>query len=483
MPYLIAEPTVIEAAGNKPKRIEEYAGGVNSEHEGVSVARMVSPEGWQEPGQRPEFEEITLVLKGTLRVEHVGGVLVVAAGQAVVTQPGEWVRYSSPEPGGAEYVAVCLPAFSPDTVHRDENDGGVEMTAPKMDLAKADAFADKLVGIINDGSLALMTSVGHRTGLFDTMASLAPSTSKEIAEAANLNERYVREWLGAMVTGRIVDHDAENGTYILPPEHAASLTRAAKADNIAVFTQYISVLGGVEDAIVDSFRNGGGVPYSEYPRFHEVMAEDSGLSSGAALVESILPLVPGLVERLEAGIDVLDVGCGSGHAINLIAQAFPKSRCVGYDFSEEAIVAARAEAERMGVMNARFAVRDVTVLNEAAGYDLITAFDAIHDQAKPRSVLKCIAEALRPDGTFLMQDIAGSSHVHKNLEHPIAPFLYTISCMHCMTVSLALDGEGLGAMWGEEKAHELLTEAGFTGVEVKRLSFDIQNAYYVITKG
>lgn len=120
MPKLIEAPTVIDAAGNKPKRIEEYAGRMNSGHSAVSVARMVSPEGWEEPGQCPEFEEITLVLNGTLRVEHEAGVLDVAAGQAVVAQPGEWVRYSSPAPGGAEYVAVCLPAFSPETVHRDE---------------------------------------------------------------------------------------------------------------------------------------------------------------------------------------------------------------------------------------------------------------------------------------------------------------------------------------------------------------------------
>lgn len=119
MPTLIPKPTVIEAAGNKPKQIEEYAGRVNSGHAGVSVARMVSPEGWQEPGQRPEFEEVTVVLRGMLRVEHEGGSLDVRAGQAVVARPGEWVRYSSPEPGGAEYIAVCLPAFSPDTVHRD----------------------------------------------------------------------------------------------------------------------------------------------------------------------------------------------------------------------------------------------------------------------------------------------------------------------------------------------------------------------------
>lgn len=119
MPKLIPTPAVINAAGTKPKRIEEYAGRVNSGHSGVSVARMVSPEGWLEPGQRPEFEEITVVLKGLLRVEYDGGALDVRAGQAVVTAAGEWIRYSTPEPGGAEYVAVCLPAFSPDTVHRD----------------------------------------------------------------------------------------------------------------------------------------------------------------------------------------------------------------------------------------------------------------------------------------------------------------------------------------------------------------------------
>ena len=119
MPRLIAQPTVVQAAGNKPKRIEEFAGLVNSGHESVSVARMVSPGGWQEPGQRPEFEEITVVLRGLLRVEHERGTLDVRAGQAVVSAPGEWVRYSTPEPEGAEYVAICLPAFAPSTVHRD----------------------------------------------------------------------------------------------------------------------------------------------------------------------------------------------------------------------------------------------------------------------------------------------------------------------------------------------------------------------------
>ena len=121
MPTLIEMPAVIQAAGSPPKRIEEYAGRVRSGHTAVSVARMISPEGWVEPAQRPEFEEITVVLRGMLRVEHEGGVQMVRAGQAIVTRPGEWVRYSTPEPGGAEYVAVCVPAFSPETVHRDDS--------------------------------------------------------------------------------------------------------------------------------------------------------------------------------------------------------------------------------------------------------------------------------------------------------------------------------------------------------------------------
>ena len=357
------------------------------------------------------------------------------------------------------------------------------MTIPELDQAKAEKFAERMVGVLNEGAIALMTSIGHRTGLFDTMAGLLPSTGKQIASAAGLNERYVREWLGAMVVGRIVEHDPENETYHLPQEHAAFLTRAASPENIAAFTQYIPLLGSVEDGIVESFKNGGGVPYSAFPRFHEVMAEDSGQTVLPALTDHILPLVPGLTERLEKGIDVLDVGCGSGRALNLMARTFPNSRFVGYDLSEEAIARARAEAEEHGTANARFEVKDAATLDEETRYDLITTFDAVHDQADPAAVLQGIANALKDEGVYLMQDIAGSSHHHNNLNHPIGPFLYTISTMHCMTVSLAQGGEGLGAMWGEEKAREMLREAGFKEVHVKQLPHDFQNYYYIATKG
>lgn len=357
------------------------------------------------------------------------------------------------------------------------------MTTNKPDQQKSEAFAERMLDVINDGALALMTSIGHRTGLFDVMAGLPPSTSGGIASAANLNERYVREWLAAMVVGGIVEHDPQDGTYYLPPEYAAWLTRAATPDNIAVAAQFIPVLASVEDQVVESFSHGGGVPYSAYARFHEVMAEDSGQTVVAALSDSILPLVPGLSERLEEGIDVLDVGCGSGRALNLLARKFPNSRFVGYDFSEEAIARARTEAEEHGTTNVRFEVRDVANLDEKEHYDLITTFDAVHDQAAPAAVLKGIADALRADGVYLMQDIAGSSHLQNNIDHPIGPFLYTISTMHCMTVSLAQGGEGLGTLWGEEKATEMLEEAGFREVEVKQLPHDFQNSYYIAKKG
>jgi 2-polyprenyl-3-methyl-5-hydroxy-6-metoxy-1,4-benzoquinol methylase len=355
-------------------------------------------------------------------------------------------------------------------------------TKELFDTLRAEEFAGRMLEILNGGALGLMVSIGHRTGLFDTLAKLPPSTPERIADAAGLNGRYVREWLDALVTGNIIEYDQENRTYFLPYEHAALLTRASTQGNMAATLQFISVLGSVEDKIVECFYRGGGVPYSAFPRFQEVMAEESNQTVAAALVDSILPLAPGLIEALERGIQVLDLGCGSGHAINLMARAFPKSQFTGYDLSYEGIIAARAEAKAEGLSNVRFDIRDVATLTDADRFGLITAFDAIHDQAKPAQVLKGVARALREDGIFLMQDITGSSHVHNNIGHPLAPFLYTISCMHCMTVSLAQNGEGLGTMWGEEKAGEMLAAAGFRKVEIKRLPHDIMNNFYVAIK-
>ena len=360
--------------------------------------------------------------------------------------------------------------------------GTPQLLESEFDKTKAETFAGYMTGLLNGGFLSLMVSVGHKTRLFDAMASLPPSTSEQIAQKAKLNERYVREWLGSMVTGKIVEYEGKTRTYRLPREHAAAITRAAGIDNIATMTQYLSLCGEVEGQVVECFRKGGGVPYSAYPRFTELMSEGSAKVLDAKLVNTILPLVDGLADRLRKGIDVLDVGCGSGHAINLMAKAFPNSKFAGYDFSKKGIAAAKSEATHMKLNNARFAVKDVATMNDRAKYDLITAFDSIHDQAKPTKLLKAISKGLRPDGVFLMVDIAGSSNLEDNLEHPLGPFLYSISTMHCMTVSLAYKGEGLGTMWGEQLAKRKLNEAGFTSTEIRRVPGDIVNSYYIAKK-
>lgn len=354
--------------------------------------------------------------------------------------------------------------------------------ATAMDQQKSDAFADEYMHMMNGGAMMVLASVGHRTGLFDVLADRPAAKSEEIAQAAGLNERYVREWLNGMVTGRWIEYDPAAKTYRLPGEHAAWLTRKAAPNNLAVFAQYIPLVGTVEDDIVASFHEGGGVPYSKFPRFHEIMAEESGETVVSALFETILPLVPGLEERLTAGIHVLDLGCGSGRALQLMAKTFPASTFTGIDLSGEAIGSARAAAERQGLTNAQFQVRDAAQWEETEAYDFITTFDAVHDQARPDVVMANIHRALKPDGVYLMQDIAGSSLVEKNIEHPFGPFLYMLSTMHCMTVSLAQKGMGLGTMWGMELAESMLKECGFASVEKHQLPHDLQNVFYVIRK-
>jgi 2-polyprenyl-3-methyl-5-hydroxy-6-metoxy-1,4-benzoquinol methylase len=209
------------------------------------------------------------------------------------------------------------------------------------------------------------------------------------------------------------------------------------------------------------------------------MAEESSQTVLPALVHSILPLVPGLVEDLKEGIRVLDVGCGSGRALNLMAKNFPNSQFTGYDFSKEAIDYATSESEKLGNKNTSFQIQDVEHFPASEKFDLVTAFDAIHDQAAPAKVLQNIRGAVKEQGIFLMQDIGSSSQLENNKTHPLGPFLYTVSCLHCMTVSLALNGHGLGAMWGKEKATEMLNEAGFSKVDVKQLPHDPINYYYI----
>jgi SAM-dependent methyltransferase len=351
-----------------------------------------------------------------------------------------------------------------------------------VDQAAEDAFTGRMVSMLNDAAVALLVSIGHQTSLFDLLATLPPANSTEIADAAGLDERYVREWLGGLTSAGIITYHAPSRSYALPVHHVAALTRAGGAKNVAKVAPHIAILGEVEQKIIACFRNGGGLPYSEFPRFHAVRAEEARDLIDASLVDEILPLVKHLPERLRSGIDVADFGCGSGHAVNVMAGAFPESRFTGLDFAEPAVAAARAEATHLGVRNATFRTQDLATLDLEDAFDLVTVFDAVHDQVEPARVLENVYRALRPGGTLLMADIKASSRLEENLGIPWAPMSYTISTMHCMTVSLAGGGAGLGSMWGQQLATSMLADAGFEEFEVREVETDPFNYYYIAFK-
>jgi len=233
--------------------------------------------------------------------------------------------------------------------------------------------------------------------------------------------------------------------------------------------------------VAEAFRTGGGVPYSAYqPDFTGLMDRRSRPRYDEFLFSAYLAKPEGLIPRLEAGIRVADVGCGTGYCITQMARRFPKSTFVGYDISSEGIGEARAAAH--GLANASFVVQDITRLETPAPFDLITAFDAIHDQADPAGVLRRVRAALSPGGTFLMLDVWASSDLTDNVGVPMAPYLYTMSTMHCMSVSLAGGGPGLGTAWGHQVATRMLHEAGFTDVKLFE-RVDPANSLYVARFG
>lgn len=350
---------------------------------------------------------------------------------------------------------------------------------PVFDENKAEAFAERFTGTLNEAAVAVMSSLGHRAGLFDALAAHPGLTSAALAGEIGVSERYLREWLGVMVTSGVVDYDPGAASYILPPEHAAFLTRAASPDNMAVTTQFIGLAASVEDKLLERFKSGEGLCYHHFDRFHEVMAEDSAQLVVANLTDAILPVVPGLVERLKRGIDVADFGCGGGRAMMALAKAFPNSRFVGFDLCEDAFRETATAAAFEGLANLGFEARDLSSGAPVGTFDLITAFDAVHDQADPKGFLRLVRQSLRPGGVFLMQDIGGSRDLEKNIPNPFAPLLFMISSMHCMPISLGQGGPGLGAMWGVETAEEYLAETGFAAVETHRLPHDPINAYFV----
>lgn len=351
-----------------------------------------------------------------------------------------------------------------------------------FDQPRAEAFAERMSEALNNTATIAMMAIGERLGLFDAMADMPPATSEEIANQTGLAERYVREWLAAMTVARIVEYDPARRTYALPPEHGACLTRDAPLGNLAVYARMAALLGAVQDEVVRCFETGGGTRYGDYPCFHEIMAGDSGQTVVAGLFDTIVPMVDGLHERLESGIDVLDAGCGRGQALLTLAQRYPASRFIGYDLCEDAIAWANDAAQKAEAHNIRYEVRDLTGYEEPGRWDLVFSFDAVHDQKDPQGLINGLARSLKPGGVYVMQDIGGSAHLENNVDFPMAPLLYAISCAHCTPISIGQGGAGLGTMWGWETAEAMLRNAGFRQIERNSFQHDPMNVWFVSRK-
>mgnify|MGYP006288032065 CR=1 FL=1 len=359
-----------------------------------------------------------------------------------------------------------------------------------MDQKKKGAFGSRLTDILNHGALNLALALGYQLNIFDVMADMdKPVSCRDLARAAGLHQRYVKEWLGIMCTGQIIeirDIGIEEAVYFLPPEHAALLTRKSGSSNMGVYTQEIPLLTQIAMArVAEDFSRGEGIPYDAYPRFQAFMAQLSHAKHRQVLIRHFLPGVDqgALVARMEQGIRVCDLGCGQGIALHLMAEHFPASSFFGIDNDAPAIETAQSRAGELGLQNIAFLAKDAASVQDDPdffqAYDYITAFDAVHDQSRPLEALRAVRHMLAPGGMFSMVDIDAASDPAGNLDHPMGPFLYTVSLMHCMPVGLSDRGMGLGMMWGRDRAVSLLKQAGFTRIQVLEMDHDPFNVHYL----
>jgi ubiquinone/menaquinone biosynthesis C-methylase UbiE len=361
---------------------------------------------------------------------------------------------------------------------------------PDDRAARRDAFGKKMIDILNGGAVNAAMAIGYRTGLFDAMDSMDEAAPlMNITQKAGLQERYVREWMGIMVTAGVVvmgRSDGDVNLYRLPKAHGDLLARRSGNSNMGVYTQEIPLLtASVMEDVIDGFYSGRGVSYDRYPKFQTFMAELADAKHRQVLVDTFLPSVDNgrMVKRLADGIRVCDLGCAEGVALLLMAAAFPKSRFIGFDISREAIEKAKKDGARQNLSNAAFMLLDAATLidteDHRENFDYVTAFDAIHDQTRPMEALKGVYRILAPGGVFSMVDIAARTDVADNMDHPMGSFLYTVSLLHCMPVGLSDGGLGLGMMWGREKAVEMLDAAGFKNIEVEEIPDDPFNLHFM----
>ena len=354
-------------------------------------------------------------------------------------------------------------------------------------------FSERLTATLNHGALNLAMALGYKARIFDVMDEFeSPETASAIADKAGLNGRYVKEWLGVMVSGHVVEWSQSSSgedQFYLPKEHADLITRRAGNSNLGVYMQEIPLLTTCALApVLRGFSTGEGVTYGHYREFYEFMTQLADAKHRAVLVEKFLPSVAEgqVLAQLKSGIRVCDLGCAEGTAVLLMAEAFPRSKFTGIDFSFECVEKARREASGKKLGNVSFLNLDAARLKDQSNlleaFDYVTAFDAIHDQNRPLDALINVHAILRQGGLFSMVDIAADSNLSENKDHPLGPFLYTVSLMHCMPVGLVDGGAGLGMMWGRQKAVKMLEQAGFEAVQVLNIPDDPFNLHFLCKK-
>jgi len=335
--------------------------------------------------------------------------------------------------------------------------------APAVDEQAVEEFLGRVIADSAGVMTVIMSTIGDRLGLFAVLAEGAVSPA-ELAHRAGVDERYAREWCRVLASAGYIEHDAPSGTFRLPPPHAAVLADDGLASSGGIHATYRALMGMI-DPVEDAFRTGAGVPYDAYgPGFWAGLERLTGANFDHLLVQEWVPAIDGLEDRLVAGGDVADIGCGTGRALIRLAQAYPNSRFRGFDLTPEVVERARAAAEEAGVGDrVEFTVHDVA-RGIPGQYDLVTTFDVIHDSADPAAIVRTARGAVRQDGVWIVLEI----HAHDHLDDaagPLGTLLYGISVMHCMSVSIAQGGAALGTCGVPESVlRQLCLEAGFASV-------------------
>ena len=342
-----------------------------------------------------------------------------------------------------------------------------------MDRDAIRAFMERFMGMASGAAALGVVGVADRTGLFTHLAGEGPLTLDQIVERSGLDRRYLQELLAALAAADILRYDAAEETFELPDEHAACLADERSPYFLCGWSQVIPAILGAVPGVARACKEGGGVPYSDFgEEMVEGIARSNGPGTRILLTRRWLPAMPDVVKRLEKGIRVADIGCGAGTAALTVARAFPKSEVFGYDIDLRSVERAKAETKQEGIANVHFERVAAESVPIDPPFDFIMSFDTIHDMVHPRAALRRIREALAPDGTYLMVEPAAGNSLEENL-NPGGALLYAMSTLHCMTVSLAHGGEGLGTAWGSTRAEELCREAGFT--RFRRL--DVENPF------